>query len=52
MGGGGMETGREALLSSSGVCSSGPFELMKSTLYGLSHDQGVGEGPGHLKYRE
>lgn len=48
----GMDTGWEALLNSSGVCSSDPSELMKSALYGLSREQCVGEGPGHLKYRE
>ena len=52
MGGGGMDTGWEALLNSSGVCSSDASELMKSAFYGLSHEQCVGEGPGYLKHRE
>ena len=45
----GMDTGWEALLNSSGVCSSDPSELMKSTFYGLLREQCVGEGPGHSK---
>lgn len=46
----------EALRSSNEVCSSGPCEPVKSTLWflpwGTAADCYPGDGPGHLKFRE